>query len=105
MDKSVVKSKFDDYMTGNRICLERYELDEFSKLLKGECQKGRLQPSLGCPMIMQGMQSFVSPVDGEVVTNRKELTEHNKRNGVHQVGDDHEKKYNENKTERLENGK
>lgn len=28
------------------------------------------------------IQSFVSPVDGSVITDRKQLREHNKRNGV-----------------------
>ena len=28
------------------------------------------------------VQSFVSPVDGSVITDRKQLREHNKRNGV-----------------------
>jgi len=28
------------------------------------------------------IQSFISPVDGSVITDRKQLREHNKRNGV-----------------------
>lgn len=36
----------------------------------------------GSAVIFGDVQSFVSPVDGTVITDRKQLREHNKRNNV-----------------------
>ena len=43
------------------------------------------------PMLMSDIppdQAFRSPVDGSVITSRRELAEHNARNGVVDVGND-----------------
>ena len=38
--------------------------------------------------IMTELKPFVSPVDGEVINSRADRREHNKRNGVVDVGND-----------------
>jgi len=41
---------------------------------------------------IKSFQSFVSPVDGQKITNSKELKEHNIRNNVVEVGTEYDKK-------------
>lgn len=40
------------------------------------------------PMIMPGIQAFVSPIDGTVIHSRAGVRDHEKRHDVIQVGDD-----------------
>jgi len=41
------------------------------------------------PEIIPDVQNaFQSPVDGSMITSRRELREHNRRNGVEQIGND-----------------
>lgn len=42
----------------------------------------------GFPMI-NSFQPFLSPIDNKMITNRKELQEHNTRHGVVQVGNEY----------------
>lgn len=41
--------------------------------------------------IIRDIQPFRSPVDRKVITSRSELREHNKRNGVIEVGNEYQK--------------
>lgn len=40
------------------------------------------------PEIIPDIDAFQSPVDGSMITSRRELREHNRRNGVEQIGND-----------------
>jgi len=42
------------------------------------------------PGIMRDLQPFRSPVDRSIIGSRSDLREHNKRNGVVQVGTDYD---------------
>jgi hypothetical protein len=41
---------------------------------------------------ISGMQPFQSPIDGKMITNRDELSAHNKEHEVYQLGDDQKRK-------------
>ena len=56
------------------------------KLILKEELQGR--PSIGLQLIPDIAGSFVSPVDGSVISSRSTLREHNLRNGVADVGND-----------------
>ena len=43
---------------------------------------------IGMQLIPDIAESFVSPVDGSVISSRSNLREHNRRNGVADVGND-----------------
>ena len=54
---------------------------------------GKLVPKvrlrgIGLQLIPDLADSFVSPVDGSVISSRSNLREHNRRNGVADVGND-----------------
>ena len=40
------------------------------------------QDRVNAPMIMKPLESFTSPIDGQVITSRKQLSMHNKQHGV-----------------------
>ncbi len=41
-----------------------------------------IRPSSSAPSVHGDIESFVSPVDGSVITDRKQLREHNLKHGV-----------------------
>lgn len=41
-----------------------------------------LRPENNAPFVMGDIQSFVSPIDGSVISDRRHLREHNTRHGV-----------------------
>lgn len=52
-----------------------------------ERQYEEAQRALDAPMVMRDIETFVSPVDGSVISDRGQLRAHNKKHGVTNVRD------------------
>ena len=52
------------------------------------CPKHTKAPEVRTSGLMRDIQEFQSPITGKMVTSRSELREHNKVNGVEQIGND-----------------
>ncbi len=67
----------------------KWVLDEQSGKLVPEAEYcGRVTREKGPMVINDISEAFVSPVDGSVISSRRELREHNRRNQVADVGND-----------------
>lgn len=82
-----------------RINGELVSKEEFQK----RARKGTpIEPGDRLTVFTDGFSSFVSPVNGEFISSKAQLREHEKRNNVVQVGDAFDSKVNAMRAKRKE---
>jgi hypothetical protein len=81
-DQKVDKSKFDesfDNIFGVKPVSRGSYVQRDGKLVEKTLETSE---RVNGPMVMKGHEDFVSPIDGKVITSRRQLAAHNKEHGV-----------------------